>query len=309
MDSYARDNNTIITVLDFDASGISKFDVKVFVDYLTSQIVETNKYIVIDRMEREAILDEIEFSNQDCADEKCQLEIGKLLSANQLILGSMGKVGNRYILNIRIVAVETGETQRSVSERYNSISELVDGSRLLVSRLIDTEIPFRIEGKTETAVRKEDTKAKEFDNLIIDEKQPDIVVQVPLSPIVPVAVEKKREYYIFRGEEYKPIFFRGYSSFLHEIEKEAISNDLRKMIGDYSRSHRQSRTVAVFSAMVLAMRIPWQIIRFKTTPSTQGDVNRWIAEFGTELLILLVASGLSSRPPREIVRTFNEEMF
>lgn len=90
----------VITVLDFQASGISEGEITIFTDFIASHIVGTGKYTVIDRMQRRAILEEIEFSNADCTDEACQLEIGKLLSASQIIVGSLGKFGAKYILNI-----------------------------------------------------------------------------------------------------------------------------------------------------------------------------------------------------------------
>lgn len=54
-------------------------------------------------MQRENILDELEFSNSGCTDENCQFEIGKLLQARQMIVGSMGTFGNMHLLNIKLV--------------------------------------------------------------------------------------------------------------------------------------------------------------------------------------------------------------
>ena len=72
----------LISVLDFKASDISKAEVELFVDFMTTHIVETGKYRVLDRSQRQAILEEIEFSVSDCTDEHCQLEIGRLLAAS-----------------------------------------------------------------------------------------------------------------------------------------------------------------------------------------------------------------------------------
>jgi tetratricopeptide (TPR) repeat protein len=135
-----QDTRPIVGVLNFQASGISKTELEIFLDYLSSSIAATGKYRIIDRTQRETILKEIEFSLSDCTDEKCQLEIGKLLSANQIIVGSLGKVSNRYLLTIKLIDVETAEAIRSVSEKYESMDALIDNSPELVSQLLRDEI-------------------------------------------------------------------------------------------------------------------------------------------------------------------------
>ncbi len=111
-----------------------------FVDFLSGHIVKTGKYKVIDRMQRENILTELEFSLSGCADESCQLQIGRMLTAKQIIVGSLGRIGNTYILNIKLIEVETGLTIVTASEMYKTIDELVIDSENLVSILIGTEI-------------------------------------------------------------------------------------------------------------------------------------------------------------------------
>ena len=62
----------ILAVLDFTVSGISAGEGGLFCDVLTSHLVRSGAYRVIDRRERDAILKEIEFSVSDCSDERCQ---------------------------------------------------------------------------------------------------------------------------------------------------------------------------------------------------------------------------------------------
>ena len=129
----------LISVLDFKASDISKAEVELFVDFMTTHIVETGKYRVLDRSQRQAILEEIEFSTSDCTDERCQLEIGRLLAANQIIVGSLGRIGGQYILNIKLLDVQTGEALSSASEVYASIDDLVNDSKRLTYHLLRTD--------------------------------------------------------------------------------------------------------------------------------------------------------------------------
>ena len=122
----------VITVLDFKSSGVSEIEVEIFVDFITSHIVNTGKFRVIDRTQRASMLEEIEFAFSDCAEEACELEIGRQLAADKIVIGSVGKVETRYILNIKLVDVETSETVASESKMYKSMSDLLDDSMNLV---------------------------------------------------------------------------------------------------------------------------------------------------------------------------------
>ena len=96
----------------------------------------TKEFDVLDRSQRDNILKEIEFSLSDCADESCQLEAGRMLTADIIIVGSIGKVGTRLALNVQLIDVETGATKSSAANIYASMDALVDGLRILVASLI-----------------------------------------------------------------------------------------------------------------------------------------------------------------------------
>lgn len=129
----------LLTVLDFVGSGVSEQERQVLVDFISSHIVSSGKYRVIDRMQREAVLKELEFSYSGCTDTSCQLEVGKLLQAEQIIVGSLGKVGSLYILNMKLIDVETGETIHTGSRQYGSMEDLINNSRALTLAFISRE--------------------------------------------------------------------------------------------------------------------------------------------------------------------------
>ncbi len=141
----------LITVMDFSSNNFSEMDVIVFVDYLSSQIQNTGEYRVIDRMQRENILSELEFSNSGCTDESCQLEIGRLLSARKVIVGSIGSIGNKQILNVKLIDVETSETINSASKKYADMDEMLSGSDILISELfglsVVTKTPIAVKAR------------------------------------------------------------------------------------------------------------------------------------------------------------------
>lgn len=117
-----------VAILDFAVSDVSRQEMILYLDYLSTYINNTKAFRLIDRSQRDAILAEQGFSLADCTDENCQLEVGRLLVAEYLIVGSIGKVGSRYLLNLKYINVSTGEAEKTASYKYNSLDDLVDAS-------------------------------------------------------------------------------------------------------------------------------------------------------------------------------------
>ncbi len=125
----------VTTVLDFQTNGISENDMKSIISFLSAELFATGKYRVIDTAQRETILHELEFSASGCTDESCQLEIGKLLSAEYIVVGDIAVVGSRYILSARILETETSETAGIARGVYKNFDELVDDISLFAAGL------------------------------------------------------------------------------------------------------------------------------------------------------------------------------
>ena len=116
----------IITVLDFKTEGVSESEMRTVISLLSSALFQTRRFQVIDVTERERLLRELEFSVADCTDESCQLEIGRLLSAESIVVGTMGRVGSRYVLAAKILETETARTQNTADGIYPNLDALVD---------------------------------------------------------------------------------------------------------------------------------------------------------------------------------------
>ncbi|MBA7634117.1 hypothetical protein ES703_41696 [subsurface metagenome] len=55
----------------------------------------------------------------------CAIEIGRLLSADQIVLGTVGKVADLYYLTVKIIDVQTGRNLIAKKEQDESLSALV----------------------------------------------------------------------------------------------------------------------------------------------------------------------------------------
>lgn len=134
---FAQEDLPLITVMDFEANEISLMEVRIFSDFLSTHIHETGKYRIIDRTQRETILKELAFSLSGCVDEKCQIEAGRMLQAKHIVVGSLGKIGSRYLLNMKMIDLSTSETVKTVSSQYPDLDALLDDSRRLTHSLLE----------------------------------------------------------------------------------------------------------------------------------------------------------------------------
>lgn len=91
-----------------------------------TQLVKTGKFRVLERAQMDAILREQGLQQSGACDGgECAIEVGKLLSVDRLVVGHVAKVGNIYTLSARLVNVETGVTERSVTRNGSTKPETV----------------------------------------------------------------------------------------------------------------------------------------------------------------------------------------
>lgn len=132
--SHAQDKKTI-TVLDFAASGVSEGEMRSVISLLSSALFQTGRYVVIDVAQRDKLLEEIEFAASDCTDESCQVEIGKLLAAEMVVVGSISRVGSKYVLATKMLDTESSRTESTADGIYADLDSLVEDTGSLARKL------------------------------------------------------------------------------------------------------------------------------------------------------------------------------
>lgn len=130
--SFAQDksDHMKIAVLNLkNANGITVEDAELISDRLRNEFYSTGKVDVMEREQMQTLLKEQGFqqSGAACTDEGCMVEMGRLLGVKRLIIGSVGKLGSLYMINIRGINVETGSIEKVVSRDVKgSIEDLVN---------------------------------------------------------------------------------------------------------------------------------------------------------------------------------------
>jgi TolB-like protein len=107
-----------IAVLDFEArAGVKPEEAQVMRDAFVSLLQQTGMFTVVDRNQTQKILTEQQF--QSAQSENVEAAGGKMLAVRKLVSGSVGKLGDDYIFNIKMTDVENAGVDFAVSKMFN----------------------------------------------------------------------------------------------------------------------------------------------------------------------------------------------
>jgi len=104
-----------IAIIDFEGISVSEADAKALTQRLTSEMITLELYQVLERSEMKRLLDEQKFQYSGCVDLKCAVELGKMLGAKYMVVGSVSKVGSSYSIDSRMIDVESSEAYISAN--------------------------------------------------------------------------------------------------------------------------------------------------------------------------------------------------
>ena len=99
---------TTVAIFDFENNGLEPYEVRQLSTRLESELVIVNIYHVVERSKIDEILKEQKLQMSGCVEE-CLIEIGNMVGAKKVILGSVGIMGRNYTSSVRLVNAETGE--------------------------------------------------------------------------------------------------------------------------------------------------------------------------------------------------------
>jgi curli biogenesis system outer membrane secretion channel CsgG len=120
----AKAKPPLIAVNNLEGRGITSDEAATLSDVLRTELMNTGKFRVMERGEMDQILKEQGFQQSGaCSEQSCIIEMGQLLGAEQLVAGSVGKVGKAFSINVRIISIKTGEIVTNVSHNYAGFIE------------------------------------------------------------------------------------------------------------------------------------------------------------------------------------------
>ena len=98
-----------IAVIEFEGNNISDAEVRALTDRLRSELVTIGQFTIIERGQMDEVLKEQAFQQTGCVSSECAVEVGKLLGVENIITGSISRVGTIYSVSARAFSVASGE--------------------------------------------------------------------------------------------------------------------------------------------------------------------------------------------------------
>ncbi|MFH1852626.1 MAG: CsgG/HfaB family protein [Candidatus Neomarinimicrobiota bacterium] len=131
----AASGQTYIAVLEFTGKNVSAVEASALTDRLRSEMFRTSQFRVIEREMMDEILSEQGFQMSGCTSDECMVEMGRLIGVDQIISGSVSRVGDVFSIAARIVSVQTAEIIRIATyDHEGKIGELLKTGMAQVAR-------------------------------------------------------------------------------------------------------------------------------------------------------------------------------
>ncbi|OGD74619.1 MAG: hypothetical protein A2Y64_00755 [Candidatus Coatesbacteria bacterium RBG_13_66_14] len=105
-----------LAIIPLEAMDVSETDASIATQYLTTEIIRQGRFWVLEREYMAQIMEE-QAMVLTCTDLECAIEIGRVLAAERVIVGSVTSSGGNYVLTIRMLDVEEGSVIASTTER------------------------------------------------------------------------------------------------------------------------------------------------------------------------------------------------
>ena len=142
---FAQTKKKNIAVIDLSSrGGLSKAEIGTLTDRLRSVLVRTNAFTVIDRGLMEDILSEQGFQMSGCTSTDCAVEAGKILGVEQMLSGTLGKLGRLYTIDIILLDVATSQIIKSLTRDYSGeIEGLIGQIKSIADELAGAQSPER----------------------------------------------------------------------------------------------------------------------------------------------------------------------
>ncbi|MCH7498368.1 MAG: hypothetical protein IH971_11065 [Candidatus Marinimicrobia bacterium] len=131
-----------MAILDLEARGISLMEALTLTDRFRTAIGQTEAVRLVERSLMREILMEQDFQLTGCTSDECAVEVGQLLGVKYMMGGSIGKVGEAYTIDVRMVSVETGGIEITKEITYiGEVAGLITETEILAYDIMGLDPP------------------------------------------------------------------------------------------------------------------------------------------------------------------------
>ncbi len=130
-----------IAVMDIElGAGVDKALKVPLTQAIIDELVNTGKYQVIDRANRDKILAEQGLQMSECMSEECRVQAGRLLGVGKLVVGYVYKVASVYFATLQVINVETGKIENSIKHKCScTVEDLLDVVPSIARKMVTGE--------------------------------------------------------------------------------------------------------------------------------------------------------------------------
>jgi len=163
-----------IAVLNLEAKGVSQVEAEVLSDKLRSHVNQisrserynaipgVDRYEVVERQNMDKIFEEFNVQSTGCVSDSCLIEFGRILQADRILIGTVGKVGSTYSVSTRIIDV--GSSRMIGSADLQHAGTIDDVLNTVIVQVGDKLFYGSAEDQAVTAPSRPETQAPQPDS-------------------------------------------------------------------------------------------------------------------------------------------------
>lgn len=131
-----------VAVSDLVGKGVTQPEADLITEQVRANMLTTGTFKVMERSMMDQIMKEQGFQQSgSCDNSECMVQVGRILGVQNLVVGSVGKVGRIFMMNVKIVDVGTGEVLKSLTETCEcTIEQLLQETPPKIAKALDYEV-------------------------------------------------------------------------------------------------------------------------------------------------------------------------
>jgi TolB-like protein len=138
-----------IAVSDLTGQGVDASSTAIISDRLRTSLFKEGGFTVLERSAMQDILKEQGFQQSGCTSDACAVQIGQLLGVSYIVVGTVGKLGHLFTIDVRMIEVATGKI--SYSENVDCdcpIEKVLTSSIVSIAKKISENVKSTSSGMT-----------------------------------------------------------------------------------------------------------------------------------------------------------------
>ena len=129
--------STKVAVLDLDGGTYYKDYASTVTGIIISELSSDKKIELVERTQLKKVLDEHGLMMSGVVNPEQAVELGKFIALNKLITGTLGPLGNQFVITIRMIDIETAKVDLALTETVPNAQALPSGSKVVAEKLLN----------------------------------------------------------------------------------------------------------------------------------------------------------------------------